>query len=425
MQVPLLGCIADDYTGASDVSGSLAEAGMSVVLYFGTPQSTDATHNADAVVIALRTRSSPVAFAVEQSLSAIRSLRTMGTTRFYFKISSTFDSNEKGNIGPVAEALLDTLNSQQTVVCPANPTYDRTVYRGHLFVGDRLLSESGMEHHPLTPMRDADLVRVLSKQTNLGIGIATHEVVDSGWNSLERRLHFLGQANKRLVIVDALNGEHIQTIASVCAKMELAIGSSGLALALPDAYRALGLLSPEMTTAQWNGSAARTAILAGSCSHATQEQVAFMKARYPTYELDVRECHKQPREIVDRAMDWACRQPDALPLLFYSTADAFKVSDVQSALGRTAAASTVENFFGELAFQLAAKLHVGNFIVAGGETAGAVVSRLGIRALRIGPRIAPGVPWAESVDARRFRLALKAGNFGDSDFFQKALALLA
>ncbi len=425
MTSPLLGCIADDFTGATDLASNLVEAGMNVVQCLGVPNSFDAIAGADAVVIALKTRSARRDDAVGQSLSALASLQAIGARRFYFKYCSTFDSTDEGNIGPVTEALLDSLKAPQTIFCPAFPENGRTVYRGHLFVGDKLLNESGMENHPLTPMKDPNLVRVLSKQTQHTVWSVPFEHIQQGEKPLQELLKILQLADKRFVIVDALSNQHMRTIALACATMPLVTGSSGLAIELPDVYRSINLLAKERSMPLMPKVRGRTAILSGSCSKATQEQVAYMQSRCPTFPLDVRQCVASRDLVVESALVWASHQSPELPMLIYSTANATDLASVQSEFGGDVAATAVESTFAEIASRLVSQCGVRRWIIAGGETSGAVVSRLGVEALRIGPRISTGVPWTESIDERRMAFALKSGNFGAPYFFHKAIEMLA
>jgi len=424
MNRPLLGCIADDFTGASDLASNLVESGLVVVQCLGVPNSFDAIAGADAVVIALKTRSCHRDEAVRQSLSALESLQAMGARRFYFKYCSTFYSTDEGNIGPVAEALLETLKASQTIFCPAFPEYGRTVYQGHLFVGGKLLGESGMEHHPLTPMNDANLVRVLSQQTGLRVVSVPYGQIQGGYKPLQETMQVLQAAGKRILIVDALSKEHLQTVAMACANMPLVTGSSGLAIELPDIYRALGLLSNERSIPRMPEVLGRTAILSGSCSQVTQEQVAVMQSRFPSFPLDVRQCVCGRDKVVSEAIDWSSKQNSDTPILIYSTAEANAVACHQLEFGREVAATAIESTFAAIASRLVKECGVRRMIVAGGETSGAVVSSLGVRALRIGPRIATGVPWTESIDESPMAFALKSGNFGPPDFFQKAIDML-
>ena len=420
----ILGAIADDFTGATDLASNLAEAGMNVIQFLGVPESFESIASADAVVIALRTRSEHRDEAVRQSLAALGSLQAMGARRFYFKYSSTFDSTNAGNIGPVAEALLIALNATQTIFCPAFPDYGRTVYHGHLFVGDKLLGESGMESHPLTPMKDANVVRVLSNQTRLPVMSAPFELIQQGLIPFQEFLQIPSTKERRFIIVDAITNQDLRTIAMACADMPLVTGSSSLAMAIPVVYRTQGLLSQERSIPCMPRVVGRTAILSGSCSKATQEQVAFMQSRCPSFWLDARRCISHPEKVVSDAMDWVGNQNAELPILLFSTATADKVSCLQSEFSREVSATAVESVFADIAVRMVNQCGVRRLIVAGGETSGAVVSRLNVRALRIGPRIDIGVPWTESIGERPMAFALKSGNFGTPDFFQKALEMV-
>ncbi len=420
----ILGAIADDFTGASDLASNFAEAGMNVIQFLGVPESFESVARADAVVIALKTRSVHCDEAVRQSLAALGSLQAMGARRFYFKYSSTFDSTNAGNIGQVAEALLTALNATQTIFCPAYPDYARTVYQGHLFVGDRLLSESGMESHPLTPMKDANLVRVLSNQTRLHVISASFELIQQGSRPFQEFLQLPATKERRFIIVDAINNQDLRTIAMACAEMPLVTGSSRLAMAIPDVYRSKGLLSQERSIPFMPAIAGRTAILSGSCSKATQEQVAYMHSRCASFRLDARRCISHPEKVVGEALDWVRNQNAEMPILLFSTATADKVSCLQEEFSREVAATAVESVFSAIAVRMVSECGVRRLIVAGGETSGAVLSGLNVRALRIGPRIDIGVPWTESIGERPMAFALKSGNFGTLDFFQKALEML-
>ncbi len=423
MSGPILGCIADDFTGATDLASNLVEAGMRVVQCLGIPQSLDAISETDAIVIALKTRSTDRDEAVQQSLEALRALRTFGAVRYYFKYCSTFDSTETGNIGPVAEALMKELDVPQSIFCPAFPENGRTLYCGHLFVGNDSLNESGMQHHPLTPMTDSNLVRVLSKQTPVQVGKIPYTIVENGAESIRDALRALLDSGKQMIMVDTLNNRHLKSIAMACANMPLITGSSGVAIGLPEAYRALGLLSSTPTMPSMPTIQGRTAIIAGSCSQATQEQVAYMQTRCPFRMLDVRKCVSEPESVIADMVGWTRQMDSALPLLIASTSKVADVAATQSELGAALVARSVESVLAAIAQRLVIEGSVRRLIVAGGETSGAVVSSLGVRTLRIGPRIAVGVPWTESLDGPTLALSLKSGNFGGVDFFQRAIEM--
>ena len=421
---PLLGCIADDFTGATDLSTNLVESGMRTIQWFGSDIAPEMARDVDAVVLALKTRSIPADLAVRQSLDGLAALRSLGCKRFFFKYCSTFDSTSDGNIGPVASALLAALGAKQTIFCPSFPKNGRTVYQGHLFVGESLLSESGMQHHPLNPMTDSNLVRILSRQTPLRVGLVPYGIVDEGPEAIRTHLGRLESSAVPLVIADAVDDEQLEKLAAACTDRVLLTGGSGLGKALPAAYRSAGLLPASFAKAELPRIPGRTAILCGSCSPATLEQVEQSKSRCRSLRLDVERCLREGDSLVDQIISWAADDDSLRPLLIFSTSAAHEVAALQVRHGREALAAAIERCFAEIADHLVHDLHFTRLIVAGGETAGAVVSRLGIKALRIGPPIAPGVPWTQAIARQPLALALKSGNFGDPDFFQKAVGML-
>lgn len=416
----LLGCIADDFTGGTDLASMLATGGMRTVQTIGVPEGK--IDSADAVVIALKSRTVPPAQAVAESLAALRWLQAQGCRQFFFKYCSTFDSTPAGNIGPVIDALMGTLGLSFTVACPAYPENGRTVYRGHLFVGNQLLSDSGMKDHPLTPMTDANLVRVLQAQTRQRVDLISHDTVITGAAGILDACKAAATAGTSIAIVDAISTADLHAIGKACAELPLVTGGSGIALGLPDNFRRSREL-PERTTAaalpRIDGAAA---IIAGSCSTATNAQVARWLETRPGFRIDVRRL-LAGANIVGEALDWQSRQARRDPVLVYATSTPEEVRAVQAQEGVAQAGQKIETALAEIAAGLA-QAGTRKFIIAGGETSGAVVKRLGIRALRIGPAIDPGVPWTCSVAAQPLALALKSGNFGSIDFFEKALRRL-
>ena len=413
----LLGCIADDFTGATDLANTLTRQGMVTVVLLGVPRVGIAVPDADAIVVALKSRSNPAPEAVEMSLAALEWLRRTGARQFYFKYCSTFDSTDAGNIGPVAEALLTALGESFTVACPAFPTNQRTIYRGYLFVGDVLLSESGMRHHPLNPMTDSSLVRVLQRQAKGQVGRIALSDVAAGVPAVENAIDRLRATGVRLAIVDALTDEHLVTLGTAARNLKLVTGGSGLALGLPENFRRSGLLAtrsasslPEVTGA--------TAVLSGSCSEATRRQVAHMRQRYPSLEFDPVNLRSGERAVAD-ALNWARDHVGDQPLLIYSTDTPERVQRVQEVLGRERAGHLLEQAMGKMAQGLV-QMGVRRLVVAGGETSGAVVTALRVDGLRVGEEIDPGVPWTTSLADPPLALALKSGNFGTDDFFSKA-----
>ncbi len=418
----LLGCIADDFTGATDLASMLVRAGMRTVQTIGVPADAELAAGADAVVVALKSRTIPAAEAVSQSLAALRWLRGAGARQIYFKYCSTFDSTPAGNIGPVADALLDALGADFTIACPAFPENGRTIYKGHLFVGDVLLSDSPMKDHPLTPMTDANLVRVLARQTKREVGLVEHKTVRRGAAAIRARFDELRARTTAYAIVDALADEDLMAIGAACADLALVTAGSGVALGLPQNFFAAGLMQPRTDAGALPAAGGKPAVLAGSCSAATRQQVARMAERHPAHALDPL-ADPDPARLAAKALSAIAPALEAgRPFLVYSTAEPSQVAAVQAKLGAERAATLVEDALALVAERIVAS-GVRRLVVAGGETSGAVVKALGVKALAIGPQIDPGVPWTTSVGSEpRIALALKSGNFGAPDFFEKALA---
>jgi 3-dehydrotetronate 4-kinase len=416
--MPLLGCIADDFTGATDLASMLVRNGMATVQVIGVP--TGPLPEADAVVVALKSRTAPVAQAVAESLAAAEALLAAGAKQLFFKYCSTFDSTDEGNIGPVADALLKRLGSGFAIACPAFPANARSIYQGHLFVGGRLLNESGMENHPLTPMKDPDLVRVLARQTEGGVGLVPFAVVEQGAAAIRQAMTRFSESGRRYAIVDAVTDAHLVAIGEACAGHALVTGGSGVAMGLPANFRRAGLLPERGDAAALPPALALCAVVAGSCSRATLGQIGFARDHAPVLELDPL-ATPDAATLAKQALDWAEGKLDAArPVVIAASATPEKVAALQQRLGRDAAGALVEHALAAIAEGLVAR-GVGRLVVAGGETSGAVVQRLGITTLRIGAEIDPGVPWTFAEPAG-IHLALKSGNFGARDFFLKAFA---
>ncbi|MCE8017612.1 four-carbon acid sugar kinase family protein [Halomonas sp. MCCC 1A17488] len=427
----VLGAIADDFTGATDLANNLVRGGMRCVQLIGVPEQglgelVEGAGEIDAVVIALKSRSCPPAEAVRDSLRALEWLRAEGARQLYFKYCSTFDSTDEGNIGPVSEAVLERLEAPFTVMVPAFPANGRTVYQGHLFVGDRLLSESGMQHHPLTPMRDADLVRVLSRQSRYPVGLQPWSTLALGAPAVSRQLEELAGQGVRQVICDTLDHNDLAVLAEATVDLPLVCGGSGLGQALPAQYRRRGWLGEASAAGALAPASGSALVLSGSCSRATLAQVDAFLTRFPGFPLDPLMLAQGP-EHRRQALAFARRHlAGGRPVLVYASAEAERVSRAQQALGRERAGELVEQALGELAVALVDE-GVGRLVVAGGESSGAVVSALGVRALRIGEQIDPGVPWTQATLAGHeapLSLALKSGNFGGEDFFLRAFEVL-
>jgi uncharacterized protein YgbK (DUF1537 family) len=428
---PLLGCIADDFTGATDLANNLVRSGMRTTQFIGVPADTEAAGTADALVVALKSRTLPPQEAVTQSLAALRWLQAQGVSQIYFKYCSTFDSTAQGNIGPVTEALLDALQGPGqgfTIVCPAFPENQRTVFKGHLFVGDVLLSDSGMRHHPLTPMTDANLVRVMQAQTRRPVGLVSADVVMQGAAAIARRFAGLQAQGVGVAVVDAISNADLLQIGLALAGMPLVTAGSGIALGLPQNW-------PQLAQRDAGAPAADAlpavvglqAVVSGSCSQTTQAQVQhWLQQGLPAFALDPLAL-AAGRDLAADALAWAAPRLAASPVLVYATAEAATVAMVQAQLGAARAGALVEEALSRIAAGLVG-LGVRQLVVAGGETSGAVVQALGVARMVIGPQIDPGVPWTAAQTARPERqtvhLALKSGNFGTTDFFTKALATL-
>ncbi|MGE8351152.1 MAG: 3-oxo-tetronate kinase [Pseudomonas protegens] len=419
---PLLGCIADDFTGATDLANMLVRGGMRTVQSIGIPSAEVAAGlDADAVVIALKSRTTPVGEAVAESLAALQWLRDQGCEQIFFKYCSTFDSTVAGNIGQVSEALLKALGGDFTLACPAFPENGRTIFRGHLFVQDQLLNESGMQHHPLTPMTDANLVRVLQAQTALPVGLLRYDSVAQGVDAVRAKIAELRGKGVAMAIADALSDADLYTLGAACADLPLLTGGSGLALGLPENFRRAGKLR-DLDAASLPSVGGGEVVLAGSASAATNAQVdAWLEAERPALRIDpLALAAGEP--VVAQALAFVQAQQDTV--LIYATSTPEQVKAVQRQLGVERAGALVENALGEIAQGLRDN-GVRRFVVAGGETSGAVVKALGIRLLQIGAQIDPGVPATVSSGGEPLALALKSGNFGGRDFFAKALRQLA
>jgi uncharacterized protein YgbK (DUF1537 family) len=416
---PLLGCIADDFTGGTDLCNMLVRGGMRTIQAVGIPGNF--RPDADAIVVALKTRTIDPGAAINESLEALRWLRDAGCRQFFFKYCSTFDSTPKGNIGPVTEALMRELKTGFTIACPAFPVNRRTVFQGYLFVGDMLLSESGMRNHPLTPMTDANLVRVLQAQTKGRVGLVTYDDVARGPDSIRQAFSRLSAEGFAMAIVDAVSNEDLLSIGAACRDMQLVTGGSGVALGLPENFRQAGLLMREGSAESLPELKGLSAVVSGSCSSATNGQVREWLRKSPGFLIDPLRI-AAGEDVIGAALQWARQQLPDGPVLIFSSADPAEVLKVQAELGAEKAGQLVEDALSRVAAGLV-EAGVRKLVVAGGETAGAVVKALGVRALRIGPQIDPGVPWTLSLGKDPIGLALKSGNFGSADFFAKALDL--
>ncbi len=417
-----IGCIADDFTGATDLANNLVRAGMRVLQTIGVPTGPLGAE-VDAVVVALKSRTIAVDDAIAQSLAALRWLQAQGAQQIYFKYCSTFDSTATGNIGPVTEALMDALGCDFTIATPAFPDNQRTVFKGYLFVGDVLLNESGMQNHPLTPMTDPNLVRVLQAQTQRKVGLIDHSIIAQGAPAIRTRMATLKEEGVGIAVVDALSNDDLYRLGPALADIPLVTAGSGVAIGLPANFG----LQPTSQAAALPSACGLQAVVSGSCSVATNLQVAhFVASGHPALAIDPLRVAAGD-DVVGEALAWAQAQLAAnidRPVLVYSTANPDAVRAIQAKLGVARAGAMVEDTIAAIAQGLVT-LGVRQLLVAGGETSGACVQALGIAQLRIGAQIDPGVPWchaASSVAGGGMHIALKSGNFGSTDFFTKAFA---
>ena len=411
----ILGCIGDDFTGSSDLANTLSKQGMRSVQYTGIPN-VDAADDVEAGIVALKSRSIPVAEAVEQSLAALEWLKAQGCRQFFFKYCSTFDSTPDGNIGPVCDALAEALDAHKVIVCPAFPGAGRSIYQGHLFVNDVLLNESGLENHPLTPMTDADIRRWLKHQSKNNIGHVSATEVLRGSSAISTALNAQHQMGNRLIVVDATRDEDLMDIGTASAELTLITGGSGVAMGLPSNFAKQGLLSGNSTS--WAGQSGKCIALSGSCSNATREQISLHAKSNPVFEINASDVI-DGKLTADDVAKWLL-QEEGLPLA-YSSADPKTVTEIQAKFGRERSAEALENLFSEIA-QICHQKGVTRIITAGGETSGAIVEGLNLTTLEIGPEIAPGVPALRA--GKDLVVALKSGNFGAPTFFRDAERLL-
>jgi 3-dehydrotetronate 4-kinase len=442
----LLGCIADDFTGATDLASNLVRAGMRVTQVIGVPNADLMLDTqVDAIVVSLKSRTNPVAEAVKESIEALHWLQGRGAQQIYFKYCSTFDSVYegpiRGNIGPVTEALMEALNTDFTIATPAFPENQRTVFKGHLFVGDALLSESGMQNHPITPMKDANLVRVLQAQCTRKVGLIDYKVIAQGEAAILSSIAALRASGVGIAVVDALSNQDLMVLGRALKEMPLVTAGSGVAISLPQNF---GLGPSGSTRGSTRGSSATQlprpeglqAIVSGSCSMATNRQVAdFVKRGLPALAIDpmaidpmaIDSAREADTDYVDKVLRWVAPKLAVGPVLIYSTASPESIKAVQSKLGVEPASHLVEETLAKITKGLLA-LGVRQLVIAGGETSGACVQALQIKQLQIGAQIDPGVPWCftrpPSLSGEGLHVTLKSGNFGTDDFFSKAFGVL-
>ncbi len=418
-----LGCIADDFTGGSDLAGILVKSGLRTLQTIGIPD-CDPGEDFDAVVVSLKSRTAPKDESVAESQAVLRWLRSIGCEQIYFKYCSTFDSTDDGNIGPVIDALMDELGSNITVVCPAFPENGRTIYKGNLFVGDLLLAESSMRHHPLTPMTKSNLVQLLAPQAHRDVGLITHETVRQGAEAIRKKLKDLAAQGIGMAVVDAVADADLMSIGAACKGYALVTGASGLGLGI--ARNFADRTVADAGRASFPAVGGFEAVVAGSSSAASLRQIQHMRANRPAFKIDALSIASGV-DVVAGALAWASGHLVEGPVLIYATAEPAEFAKVQTKLGVERAGAMIEAALSQIAVGLV-RIGVQRLIIAGGETSGAVVKALGVDALQIGPEIDPGIPWTvaqnHALGQQTVALALKSGNFGSDDFLTKAWGYL-
>lgn len=414
-----LGVIADDFTGATDIASFLVNNGMPTIQLNSIPkQPIIIDDSTEAIVISLKSRSCPVDIAVKQSIEAIRWLKKQGCCQFYFKYCSTFDSTPTGNIGPVTDALLNELGESFTIISPSLPVNGRTVYQGYLFVMDQLLSDSGMRNHPINPMTQSSLIRLMEQQSSGKCGLVPYSIMEKGDDAIKQQLTALKQQNYRYAVLDTLNEDHLISQGRAVSDLKLVTGGSGLAIGIAKNF-VKKEVDLKQTQALGRPQGSKTILLSGSCSLMTNKQVMFYKKIAPTYALDVEKCVNQLSDYCQVVIDWIDKnnkQKNA-PLI-YATTDTTELKAIQQKWGIEKSSKAIEAFFEKLVIALEKKSY-DKYIVAGGETSGVVAQTLNVNGFYIGPTIAPGVPWVRAIN-KPISLALKSGNFGDETFFVKA-----
>lgn len=411
---PKLGIIADDFTGATDIASFMAKAGWQVIQLNGIPEIYDDYADVDAIVISLKSRSCSADEAVTQSRHAAEWLQARGCQQLYFKYCSTFDSTASGNIGPVTNLLLEKTGASMAVLCPALPVNGRTVIHGYLFVNGQLLNESGMQNHPLTPMTDANLIRVMEQQASGECGLVSLSAVRAGKEAIQTQLAMLKQAGKRYAVIDAMTDEDLRALAAALPEDVLLTGGSGLAGAIAALY-------PVQLANDACGTPLRTGgcvLLAGSCSTMTNKQVSRYRQQAPAVAIDVARAVDDSEAYIEELVSWYQKQSGPLAPLYYATRSAEEVKAMQLRYGAEVVGKAIEQLLASLAVRLH-QLGVNKIIAAGGETSSLLVQRLHVSGFAIGDVIAPGVPWVKDM-RRPLWLALKSGNFGDENFFSKA-----
>ncbi|MEZ5924081.1 MAG: four-carbon acid sugar kinase family protein [Hyphomicrobiaceae bacterium] len=415
----LLGAIADDLTGGIELASMLVAQGVRTG--FGIGPAASLVEDAEAQVIALKTRVIPADEAVTAVLGGAERLITRGARQVFFKYCATFDSTPAGNIGPCAEALIDRLDAHRALFCPALCETGRTVYQGHMFGGSTLLSDSPKRFDPLTPMTDSNLVRVLQAQSRQKVGLIDHSIVEAGPEAIRYRSEQLAAEGATLQIVDTLNENHLAAIADAAAGMPLLTGNSSVAAHLPACWRRSGDLqatAPIMLA----GVDGPGAVIAGSVAEQTRQQLAVFGTHHPVLTLHLERAFAGD-DLVGEAMTFARQCMRQCRDFAISTAvPQAAVDQLQTRFGRAETAAQAEFILSTLAHRFVHELGVRRIVVAGGETSGAVVAALGLTRLEVGPYLGLGMSRAITRTEPILGLSLKSGKLGSLDVFERLLA---
>lgn len=418
---PVFGVVADDLTGGMETAAMLVACGIDCA-FVTDPDAVESLGQVDAIVVAQKTRVVPAAQAVARTERAARALLARGTRQIFFKYCATFDSTDDGNIGPVADLLMALTGAPYTAFCPSSPALQRTVYNGHLFLGSQLISESPKRHDPLTPMTDPDLVRVLQRQTKTRVGSLAHPAICGGGAGLTQAVQILAEQDIRYFITDTIYDRDLDAIADLTCDWPLMTGNATIVQHYPALWREKGLLTGEAHTRNLRPVFGKGVVLSGSCAERTREQLAAFEQSHPVLRIDLTQIDSA-EAAVDAALLWALPLLETGPVALSTSAAPEAVSAAQARYGRDGAAALAEKIVGDLAVAFH-RAGVRRFVVAGGETSGSVVERLGIRGLEVGPYGGPGIGTAITTDSDPIGLCLKSGKLGPVDLFTRALAAM-
>lgn len=415
---PILGVVADDLTGGMETAAMLIAAGVDCA-FVTDPQLVDSLDGAQAIVVAQKTRVIGAGEAVARTERAARALVAKGARQVFFKYCATFDSTDKGNIGPVSDMLLEVTGAPYTAFCPSSPPLGRTVYNGHLFLGTQLISESPKRHDPLTPMTDPDLVRVLQRQTQTKVGLLAHPSVSTGGATLESAMREQLASGARFFIADTIYDSDLDNIAALTLDWPLMTGNATIVQHYPALWRARGLIGASLHKRELVPIQGKGVVLSGSCAERTLEQLADFEKSHPVLRLDLASIGDD-RSAVETALAWALPRLETGPVAISTSGAPEAVATAQARFGRDGAAALAEKILGDLAVAFHGQ-GVRRFVVAGGETSGSVVERLGIRSLKVGPYGGPGIGTATTEGSDPVALCLKSGKLGPVDLFSRAL----